>query len=55
MPREGQALQWLSVDEFDGLELLEADWPIVECLRRLERAAVDLTAVDARELEGKPR
>ncbi len=36
-PREGQALRWISVDEFVDLPLLEADWPIVERLRELER------------------
>lgn len=33
--REGQALRWVTVGECAGLELLEADWPIVERLRRL--------------------
>jgi 8-oxo-dGTP diphosphatase len=33
--REGQALRWISVDEFADLPLLAADWPIVERLRGL--------------------
>jgi 8-oxo-dGTP diphosphatase len=33
VPREGQALRWITVDEFAELPLLEADWPIVERLR----------------------
>lgn len=32
--REGQALQWLSVAELATVNLLPADWPIVETLRR---------------------
>jgi 8-oxo-dGTP diphosphatase len=31
--REGQLLRWVTVDEFAGLPLLEADWPIVERLK----------------------
>ena len=31
--REGQLLRWVSLEEFAGLPLLEADWPIVERLR----------------------
>ena len=34
-PREGQPLRWVTVEELDGLALLEADGPIVEALRRL--------------------
>lgn len=37
--REGQALQWITVDDFAALDLLEADWPIVERLRALDAAA----------------
>jgi 8-oxo-dGTP diphosphatase len=37
--REGQALKWIGVDEFASLELLAADWPIVERLRGLRAAA----------------
>ena len=33
VPREGQALRWITVEEFAQLPLLEADWPIVERLR----------------------
>lgn len=33
VPREGQTLRWITVDEFAELPLLEADWPIVERLR----------------------
>jgi 8-oxo-dGTP diphosphatase len=33
--REGQALRWATVEELESLELLEADWPIVERLRGL--------------------
>jgi len=33
--REGQALRWVSLSDFAGLALLEADWPIVERLRSL--------------------
>jgi 8-oxo-dGTP diphosphatase len=33
--REGQALRWITVEEFADLPLLEADWPIVERLRGL--------------------
>ena len=33
--REGQALRWVSLSDFADLALLEADWPIVERLRRL--------------------
>ena len=33
--REGQALRWVSLGDFAGLALLEADWPIVERLRSL--------------------
>jgi 8-oxo-dGTP diphosphatase len=32
-PREGQPLRWVTVEELDGLALLEADGPIVEALR----------------------
>ena len=32
--REGQALRWVTLDELSKLELLEADWPIVERLAR---------------------
>jgi 8-oxo-dGTP diphosphatase len=34
-PREGQPLRWVTVEELDGLALLEADGPIVEALRSL--------------------
>jgi 8-oxo-dGTP diphosphatase len=34
--REGQPLRWVSVEECRELELLEADWPIVERLAALE-------------------
>jgi len=33
--REGQPLRWVTVEELDGLALLEADGPIVEALRAL--------------------
>jgi 8-oxo-dGTP diphosphatase len=33
--QEGQPLRWVTVDECRGLELLEADWPIVERLAAL--------------------
>jgi 8-oxo-dGTP diphosphatase len=33
--REGQALRWVTADELEVLDLLEADWPIVERLRSL--------------------
>lgn len=33
--REGQVLRWVTVEELESLELLEADWPIVERLRGL--------------------
>jgi 8-oxo-dGTP diphosphatase len=33
--REGQLLRWVTVDECAGLDLLEADWPIVERLRQI--------------------
>jgi 8-oxo-dGTP diphosphatase len=32
-PREGQLLRWVAIEEFAGLPLLDADWPIVERLR----------------------
>jgi 8-oxo-dGTP diphosphatase len=37
--REGQPLRWITVEEFRELPLLEADWPIVERLARLEPLA----------------
>jgi 8-oxo-dGTP diphosphatase len=33
--REGQVLRWVTAEECMTLELLEADWPIVERLRQL--------------------
>jgi 8-oxo-dGTP diphosphatase len=33
--RERQELRWVTPDECEGLDLLEADWPIVERLRLL--------------------
>jgi 8-oxo-dGTP diphosphatase len=33
--REGQALRWVAADEFAGLQLLPADWPIVERLQQI--------------------
>ncbi len=32
---EGQLLRWVAVDEFAGLPLLPADWPIVERLQQI--------------------
>lgn len=37
--RDGQPLRWVTVAECRQLELLEADWPIVERLPLLEPAA----------------
>ena len=37
--REGQPLRWVTVAECRRLELLEADWPIVERLAALSPAA----------------
>ena len=37
--REGQLLRWVTVDEFAGLPLLPADWPIVERLRNQQTAS----------------
>ena len=37
--REGQALKWITIDEFAELDLLAADWPIVQRLRSLQPAA----------------
>jgi 8-oxo-dGTP diphosphatase len=37
--RDGQPLRWVTVAECRELELLEADWPIVERLPLLESAA----------------
>jgi len=37
--RDGQPLRWVTVAECRELELLEADWPIVERLPLLEPAA----------------
>jgi 8-oxo-dGTP diphosphatase len=34
--REGQPLRWVTVEECRALNLLEADWPIVERLAALE-------------------
>jgi 8-oxo-dGTP diphosphatase len=34
--REGQALRWVTIEELRELELLEADWPIVERLASSE-------------------
>lgn len=34
--REGQPLKWVTVEECRSLELLEADWPIVERLAALD-------------------
>jgi 8-oxo-dGTP diphosphatase len=34
--REGQPLRWVTADECRELELLEADWPIVERLGALQ-------------------
>jgi 8-oxo-dGTP diphosphatase len=39
--REGQALKWLAANEFAGLELLAADWPIVERLHGLAAVAAN--------------
>ena len=36
---EGQPLRWVTVEELDGLALLEADGPIVAALRALGAAA----------------
>jgi 8-oxo-dGTP diphosphatase len=33
--REGQLLRWVTIDEFAGLPLLPADWPIVERLQQI--------------------
>jgi len=33
--REGQQLRWVTVEEFAGLPLLDADWPIVERLQQI--------------------
>jgi 8-oxo-dGTP diphosphatase len=38
--REGQSLRWVALEEFVGLPLLEADWPIVERLGGLQQATV---------------
>lgn len=35
--RERQELRWVTADECTSLDLLEADWPIVERLRLLAR------------------
>jgi 8-oxo-dGTP diphosphatase len=37
--REGQPLKWVTVEECRALELLEADWPIVERLAALDARA----------------
>jgi len=37
MAREGQPLRWVTVEELDSLALLEADGPIVDALRALNR------------------
>ena len=37
--REGQQLRWVTVDEFEELPLLPADWPIVERLRAQQIAS----------------
>jgi 8-oxo-dGTP diphosphatase len=37
--REGQPLRWVTVAECRQLQLLEADWPIVERLAQLSQAA----------------
>jgi len=34
-PREGQALQWATLAELDGVGLLEADRPMIAALRQL--------------------
>ena len=34
--REGQPLRWVTAKECRELALLEADWPIVECLEQLD-------------------
>ncbi|MEO8464928.1 MAG: 8-oxo-dGTP diphosphatase MutT [Gammaproteobacteria bacterium] len=35
VPREGQLLRWIAVDEFAALPLVEGDWPIVERLQQI--------------------